>query len=320
MTGRQRRNIFKEINEYCNGLRTFIRDYSRYHTNIMQQRFLFEIIDFISLQDDDEYKTALETLDADGLIKYRDMVAGLVMQLWQRVSPNSNREASRLGVEVKKTVESVAVENNANTYHSSYKVPTGFYAQFNETEMIPYRAKSQNNTKCNLFLPDLVGKLGSDVKAAIFPTSTIGYQANQLKESFKSNPNLIQIIGDGTEDKEKAIDAAIKAQELADSGHLVIAALDDGGTEGHVAAIGPRSLTYATFPIENWKKPADEGYIPNVATTGGNPSDGEALVNFPVFVQAGSYTGVVPPGFAMSRPAIDANKVLYFLYKGEVKK
>ena len=43
------------------------------------------------------------------------------------------------------------------------------------------------------------------------------------------------------------------------------------------------------------------------------------LYDFPVFLQAGKYTGVVNPGLAMGRSQLMNDDVKYFLYKGKLK-
>jgi hypothetical protein len=87
---------------------------------------------------------------------------------------------------------------------------------------------------------------------------------------------------------------------------LVLAAIDGGS---HVAAVGPQSLTYGSYPENPWK-----GSVASFQSGNGYGGDG-VLRQYPVFVQAGSYTGVVNPGNAMGRSAFTNNKVNYFLYK-----
>ena len=94
------------------------------------------------------------------------------------------------------------------------------------------------------------------------------------------------------------------AQSLANDGYLVVAALEGGN---HVAAIGPQSLKYGSHPTIPWK-----GHVASFQS--GNGYGGEILRQYPVFVQAGDYTGVVNPGNAMGRSAFNNNKVHYFIY------
>ena len=42
----------------------------------------------------------------------------------------------------------------------------------------------------------------------------------------------------------------------------------------------------------------------------------KVLYDYPVFLQAGKYTGGVNPGNAMSRTALMTDGVTYYLYKG----
>jgi hypothetical protein len=208
------------------------------------------------------------------------------------------------------------VENNQANYTdkgkasneelSRFKVPDGFYNQFTADNMKEFWPNSKSETKCSTFLPYLTKSLGQKVFNDIFPNGE--QKAHNLDDSFKSNLNLQQIIGNGDTDLERAESAANQAQELANVGYLVITALD-AASDGHVSAIGPQSLTYGTYPSKAW----DGHTNPGPAQSGNGY--GTVLRNYPVFVQAGAYTGVVTPGYAQGRSNLNENKVLYFLYK-----
>ena len=189
---------------------------------------------------------------------------------------------------------------------STFKVPKGFWNQFTANTMKGFWPTSKNETKCSTFLPFLTKKLGTKVYKDIFPNGE--QQADKLDDSFKDNPNLQQVVGTGETDFDKAASAANQAQELANAGYLVLTALDTT-SDGHVSAVGPQSLTYGTYPSQAW-----EGHTPPGPAQSGN-GYGTVLRNYPVFVQAGSYTGVVTPRYAQGRSNLNANKVLYFLYK-----
>jgi hypothetical protein len=165
---------------------------------------------------------------------------------------------------------------------------------------------SKDDTKCSSFLPYLTQKLGKKVYNDVFPNGE--QKAHELDDAFKTNPNLLHIEGLGSTDLEKAKDVAEKAQQLANAGYLVVTALETN-SNGHVSAVGPQSLTYGTYPSKAW-----EGHTSPGPSQSGN-GYGSVLRNYPVFVQAGAYTGVVTPGYAQGRSNLNANKVLYFLYK-----
>jgi hypothetical protein len=190
---------------------------------------------------------------------------------------------------------------------SSFKVPSGFYNQFNGEAMSQFWAIGEEGdsiqnvtTKCNLFLPYLLGKLGEKIRNDIFPSKTIP-RAKELYAYFLTNENLQEIGKDGS-NKERAE----MAQQLANDDYLIVTALDSE-TEGHVSVVGPQSLTYGSYPQKPWKNQTE-------AKQDGN-GYGQVLRDYPVFIQAGSYTGVVNPGNAQGRTNLDNNLIHYFLYK-----
>jgi hypothetical protein len=218
---------------------------------------------------------------------------------------NQKDVSSGIPEDIEETSVNYAEENDQEP--KSFRVPEGFYNQFTVDSMKDFWPTSKDETKCNKFLPYLLEKLGPKVYSDIFPNGE-EQKAHELDDAFKSNSNLQQIIGVGNTELEKAASAANKAQEFANAGHLVITALDTT-SDGHVSAIGPQSLTYGTYPPQAWAGDA----TPGPAQSGNGY--GTVLVNYPVFVQAGAYTGVVTPGYAQGRDNLTRNKVLYFLYE-----
>jgi RHS repeat-associated protein len=190
---------------------------------------------------------------------------------------------------------------------STFKLPEGFFNQFTRDTMKQYWAKGEVGvdttenitTFCSSFLPYLVGKLGDDVYNDIFPNGELS--ATALGQSFTLNLNLEQIAAGKKPDVK-----ANAAQELANAGYLVFAAINGGS---HVAVVGPQSLSYSSYPDTPWK--GDKR-----AFQQGNGFGGDGVLwQYPVFVQAGSYTGVVNPGNAMGRGPFRVNTVNYFIYK-----
>ena len=99
---------------------------------------------------------------------------------------------------------------------------------------------------------------------------------------------------------------AIIAQDCANDGKLVIAYVTD-----HVAVVTKQDTCYSSYLEKNWNP---EKIAP--IQSGNGYSNGIVLDGFPVFLQSGSYTGVVNPGHAMGRNALSNDEVIYYVYKG----
>lgn len=252
----------------------------------------------------DENSSFFEDMDTKVLLQYAQSCYEL-NTLFDLKAPNLPK-ITAITEDEKKLVKYRDLTGRSDAGQSTFKVPEGFWNQFTANTMKSFWPTAKNETKCNAFLPFLTKKLGSKVYKDIFPNGE--QQADKLDDSFKKNPNLQQIVGTGKTDLDKATSAANQAQELANAGYLVVSALDTT-SDGHVSVVGPQSLTYGTYPSQAW-----EGHTPPGPAQSGN-GYGTVLRNYPVFVQAGSYTGVVTPGYAQGRSNLNTNKVLYFLYK-----
>ena len=113
---------------------------------------------------------------------------------------------------------------------------------------------------------------------------------------------------------EDAKDAAQKANDMANAGYLVIAASPKYGKySAHVAFVISQDNKY------------NFDYNPNLDyqkiyqdTTGYDKhqkSTNQVLWDYPVFLQAGNSTGIVPPGSAFSRSLFNDDKVDYYVIK-----
>lgn len=185
-------------------------------------------------------------------------------------------------------------------------------------------ASSIDSTKCNMFLPKYLISISESVYNDIITEKNA--KANRLNELFSINPKLYKITGNEYDvskripelnrrgekfiDQKKEYSAAKKAiiaQDLANESKLVIAYVTD-----HVAIVTKQDAKYSCYPEENWNP--NNNYNP--FQTGDGYSNGIVLDGFPVFLQAGSYTGVVNPGMAMGRNGFTNDEVIYYVYKG----
>lgn len=200
-------------------------------------------------------------------------------------------------------ISSESDDKNDNSKVSSYTLSLAYYNQWNVETMKKFWATSVNNTSCSEFVPAFIKGLGEQVYNDIF--SNGDENANALFSTWEKNNNLIKLGSN--------INAAQKANDLASEGYLVIAAASGGGS--HVAIVGPQSLLYRSYPEKKWAEhfadpfQTGSGFTPHVGT-----NTPKILYDYPVFLQAGSYTGVVNPGNAFSRKMFDMEQVYFYLY------
>ena len=185
-------------------------------------------------------------------------------------------------------------------------------------------AESVNNTKCNLFLPKYLKSISDKVYNDIITEENA--KAKRLYELFEKNEKLYKIQGSEydvvdripklnrqgklfVEQKKEysAAKKAIIAQDFANASKIVIAYATD-----HVAIVTKQDTMYSSYPETNWNKDSNAHPFQD----GNGYSKGAVLDGFPVFLQSGSYTGVVNPGMAMGRNAFNNDEVKYYVYKG----
>ena len=157
---------------------------------------------------------------------------------------------------------------------------------------------------------DLIDFFSSNFMLTLIKGSEFKIDEKDIPSDYKTDDNYFK-----TSDKICAAKKAIIAQKYANNGQLIIAT-----TEGHVAVVVKSSNVYSCYPEKRWKEDKSDPFLNG---DGNTPHQGrskpQVLYDFPVFLQAGKYTGVVNPGNAMGRAALMNDNVKYFLYKGELK-
>jgi hypothetical protein len=180
------------------------------------------------------------------------------------------------------------IANSQSTYGSNYvtypgRDSLGFFNTFiTPSLMSKYLPKNttmsdgtiRTDTSCNQFAYDLISThFGSEIHRSIFPG--VITNANTMFLSFLNNPYMerLDINEWGTE--------GIK--QLADDGYLIIASSYNNSGSGHIAFVGNRNLQLYSIP----RAPLYDGIL------GKNLPEHHF-----VFVQAGTYTGIISIRFA----------------------
>jgi hypothetical protein len=159
------------------------------------------------------------------------------------------------------------------------------------------------STQCNIFVDAALKAFGDQVYKDIMPNGS--QNPNALFETWNTNPNLIQL--------KNGDDAWVKAQEYADAGYIVLSAASEGGS--HVAFVMPKGYEYNSLPSTDWKQ--RERYVPPSGPIDYSPE--KIKKTWPAFLQSGSYTGILSPGWAYSSDMIRRNEVYFYAYKGRRK-
>jgi hypothetical protein len=156
------------------------------------------------------------------------------------------------------------------------------------------------STQCNTFVDAVIKGFGNQVYKDIMPNGSQSPDA--LYETWKTNPNLIQLQNN---------DNAWKlAQEYADQGYIVLSAASKKGN--HVAFVLPRGYEYDSLPSRDWKQRA--GFSPPSGPIDYSPENFKKT--WPAFLQSGSYTGKLSPGWAYTPNMVKDNEIFFFVYKG----
>jgi hypothetical protein len=122
-----------------------------------------------------------------------------------------------------------------------------------------------------------------------------------LYKTWNANENLLQL--------ENKNDAWAKAQEYADQGYIVLSAASENGN--HVAFVMPKGYEYNSLPSTDWKQ--REGVNPSSGAIDYSPD--KITKTWPAFLQSGSYTGILSPGWAYSPDMVRDEEVYFYVYK-----
>ena len=197
----------------------------------------------------------------------------------------------------------------------NYSLPVGYFKNFTKENMSDLAA-SGGQTHCNDFIPRFLKGLGDKVYNDIMPNME-NPTSNDLYNSWESNPNMVNLndICAKTFKDDSSVNiqeaAADLANYYANEGYLVVAAASDGGN--HVSVIAPQSSSYGCNPsLPDAAKGFEgtSGLIPHQGT-----KDPVVARDYPVFLQAGTYTGKVPPGWAFNRSMFNKGQVQFYVYK-----
>ena len=244
-------------------------------------------------------------------------------QVWETLfeSKTAKQEAeAQISDAVKNEEIKKLNEENNYQFDDYYKTPKTFIKKFNPEVMKAFE-KGSGYTKCNEFLEAITNNLSEDIAKKILPNGL--KLAAQLYQDWKSNPNLICINPKSHFDNTRSLtqlrkDAAIaaqKANDMANQGYFVLAASPDFQSyTAHVSCVIAQDNIY-TYD-------ADENNIDQTCFLNTNGYTGhqdrvkpEVVRDYPLFLQAGNSTGVVPPGWAFSRSLFDTDKVDYYVVK-----
>ncbi|MGN1043699.1 MAG: hypothetical protein ACI4PR_02720 [Acutalibacteraceae bacterium] len=211
------------------------------------------------------------------------------------------------------------ITTNSSEKYCYYRQPKDFVEKFNLQTMSEF-IQDESGSKCNLFLEKVTDTLSEEIAKKILPNGI--KSAAVLHKEFQTNENLEMLnpkshfTSDRTAKQllESTKEAAQKANDMANAGYLVIAA-------------SPKYEKYSahvSFVISQDNK-YDFDYNPDFdfqkvyqGTTGYDihqQSVNSVLWDYPVFLQAGNSTGIVPPGSAFSRLLFNDDKVDYYVIK-----
>ena len=233
---------------------------------------------------------------------------------------------SRKKIGQTKPVNNNEKEINTSQKSSYYKRHKDFQINFTPDIMKDFE-KVGNTTNCNLFLSKLTETLDENITKKILPNGV--KSAMQMYKDWQKNENLVCINPKGHFDNnrnasQKAKDAEFagnKANEFANQGYLVLAASPDfdyvtiTGTKHYTAHV---SIVISQDTKYNFDAVGDDQicFLSSNGYTGHQGrKEPEVLRDYPVFLQAGNSTGIVPPGWAFSRGLFLNDKVDYYVVK-----
>lgn len=269
-----------------------------------------------------EESTFIKTLKEEYGPKIKNNLAKVAL-IWTELR---NRKKVKQTEAVVNVVNNTEKKNHTSQKSSYYKRPKNFQINFTPDIMKEFE-KVGNTTNCNLFLNKLTGTLDENIAKKILPNGV--KSAMQMYKDWQTNENLECINPQGHFDKnrnasQKAKDAELagnKANEFANQGYLVLAASPDfdyvttSGTKHYTAHV---SIVITQDTKYNYDAVGDDQtcFLGSNGYTGHQGrKEPEVLRDYPVFLQAGNSTGIVPPGWAFSRGLFLNDKVDYYVVK-----
>ena len=269
-----------------------------------------------------EESTFIKTLKEEYGPKIKNNLAKVAL-IWTELR---NRKKVKQTEAVVNVVNNTEKKNHTSQKSSYYKRPKNFQINFTPDIMKEFE-KVGNTTNCNLFLNKLTGTLDENIAKKILPNGV--KSAMQMYKDWQTNENLECINPQGHFDKnrnasQKAKDAELagnKANDFANQGYLVLAASQDfdyvttSGTKHYTAHV---SIVITQDTKYNYDAVGDDQtcFLGSNGYTGHQGrKEPEVLRDYPVFLQAGNSTGIVPPGWAFSRGLFLNDKVDYYVVK-----
>lgn len=269
-----------------------------------------------------EESTFIKTLKEEYGPKIKNNLAKVAL-IWTELR---NRKKVKQTEAVVNVVNNTEKKNHTSQKSSYYKRPKNFQINFTPDIMKEFE-KVGNTTNCNLFLNKLTGTLDENIAKKILPNGV--KSAMQMYKDWQTNENLECINPQGHFDKnrnasQKAKDAELagnKANDFANQGYLVLAASPDfdyvttSGTKHYTAHV---SIVITQDTKYNYDAVGDDQtcFLGSNGYTGHQGrKEPEVLRDYPVFLQAGNSTGIVPPGWAFSRGLFLNDKVDYYVVK-----
>ena len=229
----------------------------------------------------------------------------------------SSANNSHNSTETNNQKEKVKTISETNRY---YKLPQTLIGIFSPKMMEGFQQEA-GISKCNKFLGAVVNNLPIEIAKKILPDGV--KLAEQLYQDWRINPNLECINPkshfDSNRDYSQLVKdagiAAQKANDMANNGYLVLAASPKfDGYSDHVSCVISQDNEYIydadTNDINQTCFLNTNGYLGHQGR-----KTPEVLRDYPVFLQAGTGTGIVPPGWAFSRSLFNNDKVDYYVVK-----
>lgn len=239
---------------------------------------------------------------------------------------NKTETASSQASKVSQSDETKSKINSSKQKGIYYKKPKGFEEIFTPDIMNNF-IQDSSGSKCNLFLEKVTQNLPEEIANKILPDGI--KSALEMYTDWQNNTNLKCLnpeshFNNNRSSEQKSKDAEIageKANEMANQGYLVLAASPDfdyvtvAETKHYTAHV---AIIISQDNIYNFDAVGDaQTCFLNLSGNTGHQGrkEPEILRDYPVCLQAGNSTGIVPPGWAFSRGLFLNDKVDYYVVK-----